>query len=189
MYEFLDNFNNAASGEVRGRDLNPEGYQRILAEERGDYLHVVDASRHEQGLKPLNPQERDAFHTSDDPDEIARMRGELYNSLGEDAQEWLDNQRTVAANMDLANQMYQLRDEFEDPFSSIDGLVNSTRQICDKNGIDPVEVAQRYDIELDPDLQEKLTGTEDKAENTMSQNMAPPPEYTASVDTPSMGAP
>ncbi len=168
------------------KENNPEGYEKALAEESHEYLHVVDACRHEQGLEPLNPQERADFHLSDNPYEIQKMHGELIESLGDDAREWLNNQRTVADNIGLVKCLNDIGpEELADP-SSIDDAIIGTKQLCDKYDIDPVEVAERYEIELDPELRDKLTGVTNDTDSTMEQNM-PPPEYVASVDTPSMG--
>ena len=180
----IDKLFNAADPreeELRAwKENNPEGFQRELEEQREYYLHAVDAIRHEQGQTPLNAQERADYHTPEDPHEIAKMHGELINGLGEEGREWLDNQRDVANNLDLATQMHALRDEYADP-SSIDGLIAGTKQICDQSGINPIELAERYKIDLNPELHDQLTGATQEADNTTVQNMEPPQEYEASV--------
>lgn len=170
------------------KENNPEGYEKALAEERQEYLHVVDACRYEQGLEPLNTQERADFHLSDNPHEIQKIHGDLIESLGDDAREWLNNQRTVADNLGLVKCLHDIGpEELANP-SSIDDAIIGTKQLCDKYGIDPLEIAERYEIELDPELRDQLTDATDEAENTMVQNM-PLPEYVVSADIPSMGGP
>jgi|GEM_PF-5611214 len=195
-----ENFNAAPIVDVdinNWKNNNPEGYANAYAQEKIALMNVVDASRYEEGKPALSKQERADYHTSDNPNEIRLARGHIFESLGPKGLEYSDDIVTVAANMDMANDIHYRENAGPDSLDLADKLIERSQQICEKYGLDPAVVAENNGLYLVSDMRNALAGErdpvmlpQDEGYVASPQDRGPvllPQDYVASVDAHSMG--